>query len=209
MATRSGRTRTSSASASRPAVVSTRAGSGPPQGQHAAGAQQRSISPAAEPSKGAPPPFGAAVTADVLAGLLGIAPRTVRELAGRGLVVKAGRGRYDAATSVAAYCAHLREQAAGRAGDAQAGLTVERARREKEAADNLALRNAALRRDLVSATEVTAEWSGILRQLRARILAVPSRVNQRLPFLKPGDVAEIDAEVREALTEVARDGAPA
>ncbi|MBS7545731.1 hypothetical protein KHC19_21765 [Ancylobacter oerskovii] len=153
--------------------------------------------------------MGEPVTADELAGLLGIAPRTVRELAGRGLVVKAGRGRYDVAASLSGYCAHLREQAAGRAGDAQAGLTNERARQAREAADNLALRNATLRGEMVAAKDVAAEWSGILRRLRSRILAVPSRVNQRLPFLKPHDVAEVDAELREALTELGHDGASA
>ena len=34
------------------------------------------------------------------------------------------------------------------------------------------------------------------------VLAVPSRVSQRLPHLTVHDVAEIDAEVREALTEI-------
>jgi phage terminase Nu1 subunit (DNA packaging protein) len=34
------------------------------------------------------------------------------------------------------------------------------------------------------------------------VLAVPSRVSQRLPHLQAHDVAEIDAEVREALTEI-------
>jgi hypothetical protein len=40
---------------------------------------------------------------------------------------------------------------------------------------------------------------------RASTLAVPSRVSQRLPHLTAHDVAEIDAEVREALTEIGED----
>lgn len=36
----------------------------------------------------------------------------------------------------------------------------------------------------------------------AAVLAVSSRVSQRLPHLYAHDVAEIDAEVREALTEI-------
>lgn len=167
------------------------------------------ISLAATPPQGPPPPLGAAVTGDELAGLLGIAPRTVRELAGRGLVLKAGRGRYNLAVSVSSYCSHLREQAAGRAGDAQAGLATERARQAKEMADNIALKNAALRGDLVSAAQVTAEWSGVLRRVRARILAVPARVQQSLAFLKQHDVGVIDAELRQALTELGGDGASA
>jgi phage terminase Nu1 subunit (DNA packaging protein) len=46
------------------------------------------------------------------------------------------------------------------------------------------------------------KWSGILRKVRAAILAVPSRVAARLPHLSRADVAEIDAEVRAALTEM-------
>jgi terminase small subunit / prophage DNA-packing protein len=61
---------------------------------------------------------------------------------------------------------------------------------------------APMRRELVPATEVEAEWSGVLRTVRAGILAVPSRVQQRLPHLTPHDVAEIDAEVRAALAEI-------
>ncbi|MFK8251962.1 hypothetical protein [Ancylobacter terrae] len=150
------------------------------------------------------------MTADELARVLGVAPRTVRELAARGLVVRvSARGRYDLAASVATYCAHLREQAAGRGGDAQAGLTVKKARLTKALADQAEMKRAAMLGEMVSAAAVTAEWSGIFRRLRARVLAVPSRVQQGLPFLKPHDVDVIDAELRQALDELGNDGAPA
>jgi phage terminase Nu1 subunit (DNA packaging protein) len=45
---------------------------------------------------------------------------------------------------------------------------------------------------------VAKVWSG-------STLTVPSRVSQRLPHLTAHDVAEIDAEVREALTEIGED----
>lgn len=47
-----------------------------------------------------------------------------------------------------------------------------------------------------------AEWSSVLRTMWAGMLAVPSRVAARLPHLAVHDVAEIDAEVRAALTEI-------
>jgi phage terminase Nu1 subunit (DNA packaging protein) len=47
-----------------------------------------------------------------------------------------------------------------------------------------------------------SEWSGVLRTVRAGMLAVPSRAAQRLPHLSAHDVAEIDAEVRAALVEL-------
>jgi phage terminase Nu1 subunit (DNA packaging protein) len=42
----------------------------------------------------------------------------------------------------------------------------------------------------------------VLRTVRAGMLAVPSRVSQRLPHLSAHDVSEIDAEIRAALTEI-------
>lgn len=44
----------------------------------------------------------------------------------------------------------------------------------------------------------------MLRQVRSRILAAPARVRQRLAHLTAGDIAEIDAELRRALEEVAQ-----
>ena len=53
---------------------------------------------------------------------------------------------------------------------------------------------------MLYAAAVEAEWSGVLRNVRAGMLAVPSRA--RLPHLTPHDIAEIDAEVRAVLTEI-------
>jgi phage terminase Nu1 subunit (DNA packaging protein) len=54
----------------------------------------------------------------------------------------------------------------------------------------------------LSISPIDAEWSGILRTVRAGMLAVPSRCAARLPHLTAHDVAEIDAEVRAVLGEV-------
>ena len=143
------------------------------------------------------------LTGDELAALLGISDRMVRELAKRGHVVKAKRGRYHLAASVAAYCAHLRGVAAGRGGDDQvATLTTERARLAREQADAAALKNGALRGSLVPADKVEREWADVFRTVRAAILAIPSRVQQRLPHLGQADVSALDREIRDALTEV-------
>jgi phage terminase Nu1 subunit (DNA packaging protein) len=138
-----------------------------------------------------------AVTATELGELLGLSERSIRELPARGHAVRAGPGRYDLRASVRTFVVHLRAEAA-RGGDA---LAIERAREAHERADSLALKNAAARRDLVSAVEVERAWSGILRDVRARLLAVPGRVAQQLPTLTRADVAIVEAEVRNALTE--------
>jgi phage terminase Nu1 subunit (DNA packaging protein) len=61
------------------------------------------------------------------------------------------------------------------------------------------MKNAATRGDMVKALDVEREWSGILRDVRSTLLAVPSRVGAKLPHLSARDVAEIDQEVKAAL----------
>jgi terminase small subunit / prophage DNA-packing protein len=144
-----------------------------------------------------------AVTGRELARLLGVTPRTVTDLANRGIVVREGTNRYALAASVLRYCAHLRDLATGRGGEAAvASATAQRARLAKAQADLAETKNAALRRELVPASGVEAEWSGILRTVRAGLLAVPSRCAARLGHLTSHDVAEIDAEVRAVLTQI-------
>lgn len=142
-------------------------------------------------------------SAQELGALVGISSRSVRELAERGVIQRSPAGRYDLAASVAAYCAHLREMAAARGGGSS--LTQERERAARERADQLALKNAQTRRELVPAAEVAATWSQILRDVRAGLLAIPSRAQQRLPHLSASDVSTLDAEVRAALSEIAND----
>ncbi|NJO53788.1 MAG: DNA packaging protein [Bacteroidales bacterium] len=79
----------------------------------------------------------------------------------------------------------------------------ERDRLAREQADNMALKNAALRRELVPAAEVETRWSDILRRVRSRLLAVPSRVRQASPHLTARDIAALDGELRKALEDLA------
>lgn len=86
---------------------------------------------------------------------------------------------------------------------AQPDAARERLRLLSAQADQAELKAAALRRELVPAAEVQREWAGILRQVRAGILAVPSRVRQLLPGLTAAEVEVIDAELRRVLEELA------
>ncbi len=83
-----------------------------------------------------------------------------------------------------------------------AEVSRQRARLAKAQADIAELKAARQRGSLLDAEAVQSEWSAILRGVRAAMLAVPSRVAQRLPHLSPHDVREIDAEVRAVLTEI-------
>jgi phage terminase Nu1 subunit (DNA packaging protein) len=60
--------------------------------------------------------MGTQVTASVLANMLGVSKKAISDLAKRGIVAPAGRGRYALEASVNSYCAYLRLMAASRGG---------------------------------------------------------------------------------------------
>ena len=146
---------------------------------------------------------GKPVTAAHLGEVVGITDRAVRELGRRGIVPRLADGRYPIRAAIRAYCAWMREAAAGRGQmGPKSSLTAERLRLVREQADRAALGNAQARGELVPAAAVEAEWASVATALRARLLALPSRVNQRLPHLTAAEVEAIDREVRDALTEL-------
>jgi phage terminase Nu1 subunit (DNA packaging protein) len=162
---------------------------------------------AAPPRAGNGPPVRGTVRASVLAAFLGVTVKVVRERAAEGAFVPAQPGFFDLQASIAKYVATLRLKARGRGGEeVTASAAVERSRLAKAQADKVEIANAKARGDLVEVRAVEAEWSGVLRTVRAGILAMPSRVGARLPHLTPHDIGEIDAEVRALLTHLGNDG---
>lgn len=141
--------------------------------------------------------------------LVNVSPGRVSQMVAAGLPVEAD-GRIDVARGklwIQENISPTRSAAQAAQADlpfaAQPDAASERLRLLKEQADHAALKNAALRRELVPAAEVEREWSGVLREVRAGILAVPSRLRQVLPHLSAADVEAIDAELRRVLEELA------
>lgn len=138
-----------------------------------------------------------------LCDLLDLSPAALTDLKKRGIAVHIGQDAYDLAATVRAYVVHLRATAAGRGGEEHVlTLTGERARLAREQADAQALKNAVLRGEFVPAVDVARAWSELLRAVRSRLLAVPSRVRHSIPGLTGADVDRIDREVRDALEEL-------
>jgi phage terminase Nu1 subunit (DNA packaging protein) len=111
------------------------------------------------------------------------------------VVVRAGPNRYALEASVRGVIEDMRKTIKGQGGEAVAA-TAAAARAQ----------NVSLAGRLLDADAVEREWSGILSGIRARMLAVPSRAAQRLPHMTAHDVAEIDREVRDALSEAGEAG---
>ena len=74
---------------------------------------------------------------------------------------------------------------------ALAQVSNERARLARAQAELAEAKLARQRGALLEADAVEREWADVLRTVRAGMLAVPSRVAQRLPHLTAHDVAEI------------------
>lgn len=135
-----------------------------------------------------------AMTDTALGDLLGVTGTRVRQLVTEGVLTRPLRQR----DAVRAYCSWLREKAS-RGVAVEDDLKREKIRQAREAADKLALQNAAARGELIAASDVESTWAGILRDVRAGLLAVPSRCGATLPHLTPHDVSSIDREIKAAL----------
>lgn len=135
-----------------------------------------------------------------LALLLGLTTRRVNQLAEEGLLVRSGHGEFDGPGSIQAYVAH----AANRGKDKEAALDAERetARLRKEQADTQELKNAKLRKELLPVEEVSRVWSEQVSSIRSGLLAVVSRVRQRVS-LSNEDALVLDEEIRDAMTKLA------
>jgi phage terminase Nu1 subunit (DNA packaging protein) len=135
-----------------------------------------------------------------LALLLGLTARRVNQLAEEGITIRAGHGEFDAPASVQNYVASV----TNRAKDGEAAIDKEReeARLKKEQADNFELKNAKLRKELLPIDEVARVWSEQISEVRSGMLAVVSRVRQRVS-LSAEDAAVLDGEIREAMTKLA------
>lgn len=156
------------------------------------------------PEVAAPDPSALVVSAVVMSEMLGVSKRSISEFGERGIIKRIARNQYALQQSVKLYCEHLRTVAAGRGGDSSQELNVERARLFREQADNTALKNAELRKELVPAVDVEREWSDVLRKVRAGILAVTSRV-RAAAGLTAAQAVELDGELRRVLTELGND----
>jgi len=111
---------------------------------------------------------------------------------------------FDLEDSTRRAMTHYRNFAQGRGGEVDVGKAAyQRARLAKPQATLVETKQPKLAGKLVDAADVESAWSGVLRTVRAGVLAVPSRCAQRLPHLTPHDVGAIEAEIREVLAGIA------
>lgn len=146
------------------------------------------------------------ISAIEFAALIGLSTRRISELAAKGVIPKAPGGRYPHPQAIQAYCAHIRELAAGR-GTAENGsqtLAQERAALAREQREGQALKNAMLRGDMIRAEDAERRWTEEMVRLRSRLLAVPTDIALSLPHMTKHDIGAVDRVLRDAMDDASR-----
>lgn len=142
------------------------------------------------------------VDAAELADWLGLTPNRVHALGRDGVLPRVDGTRYQLRPAIRAYAEHCRSLAKGKAADAE--LAAEKLRLARESADKIAIANTRARGELVAVSDVAKAWGEIVTDLRAAVLAIPSRVAGRAGLDRRATAA-LDAELRAALEAIADD----
>lgn len=134
-----------------------------------------------------------------LAGLIGVSDRKVRDLLERGVLTQGA----SLGTWLLEYCAHMREQAAGRAGHQDSGLTSERARLAKEQADRLEMQNRITRRELAPVALIEEVLAKAGAEIAGIFDAIPGAIRRRQPDISAETLRWIEEEIARARNRVA------
>jgi phage terminase Nu1 subunit (DNA packaging protein) len=140
-----------------------------------------------------PPDDGELVDAADLSEWLGLTPNRVSALAREGVLPRTPDKLFPLKAAVRSYADHARAGATGRRVDS-----------DMATAEKLEIQNAKSRGDLLDGKQVANEWRGIITDLRAAVLAVPSRVAGRMG-LDRATTAALDTEIRDAMGAISDD----
>ena len=151
------------------------------------------------------PPDAGSVTAATLGEWLGLSAPRVNALAREGRIPRNPSGNFDLKPAVRGYIDSLRLKTGGSTLASNPELNAEKIRLARANAEKVEAANARARGELAALSDVEREWAGILRDVRAALLALPSRAAARLGHLTPHDVATLDREVRAVLEELAHE----
>lgn len=126
--------------------------------------------------------------------LVGISQQAVSDLLSRGIIAQGDAS----ACWLLAYCANLREVAAGRQAGEGFDLPTERARLAREQADKIAMQNAQTRRELAPAYLIEEVLAKAGSKVAGILEAIPGQVKRRLPSLPASEIEAIQSEIVKA-----------
>ena len=138
--------------------------------------------------------LGQPITQEQFAALVGISQQAVSEMLARGTLLRdAPCGAW-----LLAYCANLREQAAGRATNGDIQLASERARLAREQADRVAMVNAERRKELAPVALLERVLANVGRQIAAILEALPSQLRRQSDKFTAEDLAFLETTIATA-----------
>jgi len=141
---------------------------------------------------------------DEMAALIGVNPRTVRDLAARDLLVKIGRNKFDPRASLPRYCQHLRDAMTGRPATSEE-LRAEKIRLTAAQADMAEMAKAERADLMVSVKEFEDRWGHEVTALRQGLLGLANKISVACPHLTKHEVLTVDGVIRETMERVAEE----
>ena len=140
----------------------------------------------------------------VFADVVGLTSSMVSDLGRRGIIT-IGQPLRD---QVRSYCAHIREQAAGRAGTGPLSLADERAALAKSQRERIDMQNAITRREYGPIAQIEYSIADVMAQAANMLDAIPGKLRLATDKLTSDDlniVAEVIAKVRNDVANLAID----
>ena len=136
----------------------------------------------------------APITQAAFGRLVGISQQAVSDLLRREVLQQGQSGT----AWLTRYCAHLREQAAGRAAAGDLDLAAERAALAREQRDRIAMQNAVTRRELAPISTLEIAVASVGRKIAAVLESIPVNIKRRSKNLTAEDIAIITGEITRA-----------
>lgn len=134
------------------------------------------------------------ITQQQFGDLVGISGQAVSELVSREVLTRGGA----AGEWLLAYCANLREQAAGRAATGDLNLATERAALARAQRERVEMQNAVTRRELAPIGLLEQVLARVGRQVAGILEALPSQLKRRAPHLTQADYEYLSQEIARA-----------
>ncbi|GGY67945.1 terminase small subunit [Pseudoduganella albidiflava] len=123
--------------------------------------------------------------------LVGVTQQAIGNLVGRGVLDM----KVPARQALQMYCAHLREQAAGRASNGELDLVNERAGLAKAQRERIEMQNAVTRGELAPVTLIEEVLSKAGGKIAGILEGIPGAVKRRVPALSGDEIKNIGAEI--------------
>jgi len=140
----------------------------------------------------------------IIAKLLDLTPRRIRQLVDEGVIQRAEKGRYELVSSVRGYIRYLRDRAIGTDALADESARASRARLIKAQAEAQEMENARVRGELLPQELVSRSWAEMASSFRARSLSIPKKAAPQVFGVNslPAIEATLEQMIVEALDEL-------